>query len=71
MAERTVTDVVGRTWTCVPVPAVAAAGRDVVLTCQTPSVSQPVNVSVSWQWEKISENGLARLINKASPAPRR
>jgi hypothetical protein len=71
MADRTVTDVAGRTWTCVPEAATAAPGRDVVLTCQTPSVAAPVSVSVGWQWESISENGLARLIAKASPVPRR
>lgn len=71
MEDRTVTDTAGRTWTCVPVPAAAAPGRDVVLACQTPSVTAPVLVSVGWQWQKISENGLARLIAKASPVPRR
>jgi hypothetical protein len=46
-------------------------GRDVALTCATPSVAAPVKLTVGWQWEAMSENGLARLLNQASPVPRR
>jgi hypothetical protein len=45
-------------------------GRDVVLTCSTPSVSDPVLLTVGWQWEKMAPNGLARMITLASPVPR-
>jgi len=45
-------------------------GKDVLLTCTTPSVSDPVRLSVGWQWELISANGLARMIANASPIPR-
>lgn len=76
MADRTVNDSAGRTWTCVAAPrsaedGAAPQGRDVVLTCATPSVSEPVRITVGWQWEAMAENGLARLICQVSPAPRR
>jgi hypothetical protein len=45
-------------------------GRDVVLTCATPSVADPVRLTVGWQWEKMAANGLARMISLASPVPR-
>ena len=76
MSARTITDSAGRTWTCVreetdAAGADGAQGRDVVLVCQTPSVDEPVRITVGWQWERMAEGGLARLINQASPAPRR
>ena len=75
MANRTVTDVNGREWTCVPTLTAAPGsaepmGKDVVLTCSTPSVSEPVQLTVGWQWESMSANGLARMLAAASPAPR-
>jgi hypothetical protein len=75
MADRTVTDTSGREWTCVlKTPAVAGAdipmGKDDILSCTTPSVSEPVLLTVGWQWESIAPNGLARMIALASPAPR-
>ena len=74
MASRTVTDSAGRTWNCeTTAPAVAddmAMGRDVVLSCATPSVSAPVSLTVGWQWENMSASGLARLLTKASPVPK-
>jgi hypothetical protein len=75
MASRTVTDVDGREWTCVPTLTAAPGnagpvGKDVVLSCSTPSLSEPVRLIVGWQWESISPNGLARMIASASPAPR-
>ena len=75
MANRTVTDVNGREWTCVPALTAASGtaepmGKDVVISCTTASVSEPVSLSVGWQWESISANGLARMIALASPVPR-
>jgi hypothetical protein len=74
MANRTVTDTAGRTWICeTTAPAVAsdmAMGRDIVLSCATPSVSEPVKLTVGWQWETMSPSGLARLLTKASPVPK-
>ena len=76
MAERIVTDAAGRTWTCTPEhksgdeAQVAGTGRDVTLTCTSPDVAEPVTVTVGWQWENMSPNGLARLISQVSPAPR-
>jgi hypothetical protein len=75
MSGRTVTDSAGRTWTCATeateADGVASQGRDVVLACVTPSVSEPVRITVGWQWESMAAPGLARMINLASPAPRR
>jgi hypothetical protein len=74
MADRTVVDSAGRTWTCAaPVGAEndQAQGQDVVLTCRTPSVGDPVRITVGWRWESMAENGLARLISLKSPAPRK
>ena len=76
MASRTVTDSAGRSWTCTSKsPAIegsdAAQGRDVILSCETPSVAAPVQLTVGWQWERMAEPGLARLLTQSSPAPRR
>lgn len=76
MADRTVTDSAGRTWTCVPTIAgppdeAGPMGKDVVLSCSTPSVDEPASVTVGWQWETMSDNGLARIVSLASPVPRR
>jgi len=46
-------------------------GKDVVLTCSTPSVAEPARVTVGWKWETMSDNGLARIISLVSPVPRR
>ncbi len=75
MATRTVTDVDGREWTCVPTLTAEPGssepmGKDVVLTCSTPSVSEPVVLKVGWQWESMASNGLARMIALASPIAR-
>ena len=74
MATRTVTDSSGRTWTCATEGTVAegvsAQGRDVVLACATPSVTDPVELTVGWQWENMSSPGLARLVSQKSPVPR-
>lgn len=75
MADRTVTDSAGRTWTCVARATggqgAPAQGQDVVLRCKTPSVGEPVEVTVGWQWESMASPGLARLITLASPVPKR
>ncbi len=74
MAERTVTDTAGRSWTCSsPAGAPDAPtrqGHDVTLTCATVSVEAPVYVTVGWQWETMAANGLARVVNLASPVAR-
>ncbi|HYD55169.1 MAG TPA: hypothetical protein VEA99_21210 [Gemmatimonadaceae bacterium] len=74
MTDRTVTDSAGRTWTCTTEldgTDETSQGRDVVLACATPSVSEPVRLTVGWQWESMAATGLARLIAQASPVPRR
>jgi hypothetical protein len=73
MAGRTVTDSAGRQWTCVPTASsqeTGPMGKDVVLTCSTPTVAEPARVTVGWKWETMSDNGLARIISLASPVPR-
>lgn len=70
MADRSVKDSAGRTWTCSPAaPNGASQGKDVLLMCLTPSLPEPVRITVGWQWETMSPNGLARLIAQAAPAP--
>lgn len=72
MANRTVTDSAGREWTCeLASDAGSHEGRDVVLSCVSPAVSEPVSVTVGWQWESMATNGLARIIAQASPVPKR
>jgi len=75
MAERTVTDSAGRTWTCTAestgADGATAQGRDVVLVCTSPDVEEPLHITVGWQWESMSAPGLARLITQASPVPKR
>ena len=65
--NRTVTDAEGRVWTCMPGgKAAQRKGQDVVLTCTTPSISEPVTITVGWQWETMAAKGLARLITAAA-----
>lgn len=65
--NRTVTDAEGRVWTCIPGGAGAPKqGQDVVLTCTTPSVPEPITITVGWQWERMAPKGLARLIVAAA-----
>jgi hypothetical protein len=65
--NRTVTDAEGRVWTCMPGGKSAQRqGQDVVLTCTTPEIPEPVTITVGWQWEKMSPKGLARLITAAA-----
>lgn len=76
MAHREVKDTGGRVWTCVPALTAADGqaepqGADVKLTCSTETVEAPVNITVGWRWESMSENGLAQIIARVSPVPRR
>ena len=73
MANRTVTDDAGRAWTCTSTATEGGGGptgRDLSLSCVTTSVSAPLHLIVGWQWETMSDNGLARMISQASPAPK-
>ena len=77
MTQRNVTDASGRKWQCesaiIPVVEGVAGrpvGQDVMLSCTTASVDKAVAVSVGWQWEKMSDNGLGRMITLASPLPK-
>jgi hypothetical protein len=63
---RTITDEDGRVWSLSPEnKRTPAMGRDVILLCTTPSVPAPVRLTVGWQWLKMAEKGLARLIAAA------
>ena len=65
---RMVTDEDGRVWSVQPENMrTPAYGRDVILVCTTPSISNPVRVKLGWQWIKMAEKGLARLIAAAMP----
>ncbi|HEY9227648.1 MAG TPA: hypothetical protein VIP11_13415 [Gemmatimonadaceae bacterium] len=66
MSSRRVTDEEGRVWECKP-EREEAPGRDVNLVCTTAGVRTPLQLKVSWQWAKISEKGLARMITAAVP----
>ena len=66
MSSRRVTDEEGRVWECRP-ETEGGPGRDVNLVCTTPSVRVPLRLKVSWQWAKIAEKGLARMITAAAP----
>ena len=66
MSSRKVKDEEGRVWECKPGSA-EVPGRDVDLVCTTPGLAAPLHVKVSWQWAKIAEKGLARMIAAASP----
>lgn len=74
MASRNVTDVEGRKWACRQDDADhnrPTEGQDVSILCTTATVTIPVRLTVGWQWMKMADNGLARLIDAASPVPRR
>jgi hypothetical protein len=71
---RNVTDTGSRVWACTQdgvVPENAVEGQDVGVTCTTPSVASPIRLKLGWQWAKMSDNGLARMITLASPIPRK
>ena len=66
MSSRKVTDEAGRVWECKPENS-AAPGSDVHLVCTTASLHTPLRLKVSWQWAKMAEKGLARMIAAAAP----
>jgi len=66
MSSRRVTDEQGRVWECRP-ETEEAPGCDVNLVCTTAGLRAPLRVRVSWQWAKIAEKGLARMIAAAAP----
>jgi hypothetical protein len=66
MESRRVTDEQGRVWECTPETA-EAPGRDVSLVCKTSGLRTPLRLKVSWQWARIAERGLARMIAAAAP----
>ena len=66
MASRQVTDEEGRVWECKSETA-EVPGRDVNLVCTTSGLRAPLQLRVSWQWAKIAEKGLARMIAAAAP----
>ena len=67
MSTRQVKDEEGRVWKCKQESADAAPGKDVNLVCTTTGVQDAIRVKVSWQWVKMAEKGLARLILSAAP----
>ncbi|HEY8176231.1 MAG TPA: hypothetical protein VIF32_11080 [Gemmatimonadaceae bacterium] len=74
MSSRSVTDVDGRKWACRQDNAddvTLREGQDVSILCTTATVTIPVRLRVGWQWTKMADNGLARMINDASPTPRK
>jgi hypothetical protein len=71
MNARRVMDGDGRTWECRQDDASPVKeGQDVSILCTTATVTIPLRLTVGWQWMKMADNGLARLIATASPAPR-
>ena len=71
MTARKVTDEDGRVWECRAEEDAATPGRDVNLLCSTSGLKAPLRVTVSWQWAKMAEKGLARMITAAMPLPAR
>ncbi len=73
VTTRSVTDASGRIWACRQdnlQPGISPEGRDVSILCTTASVTVPIRLTVGWQWGKMADNGLARMITEASPIPR-
>ncbi len=66
MSSRRVTDEEGRTWEC-KAETEEAPGRDVSLLCTTAGMRAPLRLKVSWQWTKMADKGLARMIAAAAP----
>jgi hypothetical protein len=63
MSTRQVTDEEGRVWLCKPEETNDVPGRDVHLLCTTATTKKPLRITASWNWAKMAEKGLARLIN--------
>jgi hypothetical protein len=66
MSSRKVTDEDGRVWECKPEGA-EAPGSDVSHVWTTAGLRNPLRVKVSWNWAKIAEKGLARMIAASAP----
>jgi hypothetical protein len=66
MSSRRVTDEEGRVWEC-KAESAETPGSDVNLVCTTNGLPTPLRMKVSWQWAKIAERGLARMIAAAAP----
>jgi hypothetical protein len=64
MSSREVKDEEGRMWKCQSTGA-GEMGKDVNITCTTASEANPVSLRVGWNWEKIGDKGLARMIAAA------
>jgi hypothetical protein len=75
MFSRNVIDADGRSWACrqdgTDSIEGTKQGQDVSILCTTASVAVPVRLTVGWQWDRMADNGLARLITAVSPAPRK
>lgn len=68
MSTRQIIDEDGQTWECRPERPELVPGRDVNLLCTTKDMKTPLRVKVSWQWMKVAEKGLARMIASAAAA---
>ena len=64
MTTRKVQDEDGRVWRCEP-DGETVPGKDVNLHCRTTGVQDVIKVKVSWQWAKMAEKGLSRMILSA------
>lgn len=74
MNSRSVVDAGGRTWSCQQDGSnqqPLKEGQDVSIVCTTTSVKSPIRLTVGWRWSTMADNGLARLIADASPAPKK
>ena len=72
--SRNVTDAGKRVWVCTQdgdSTVGAVTGQDVGISCTTATVPAAVRLRLGWQWAKMSDNGLARMIVLASPVPRK
>jgi hypothetical protein len=69
MTARNVTDADGRVWECRADADASEPGKDVDLVCTTGTVKAPLRLKVSWNWMKMADKGLARLIAAAVPVP--
>jgi hypothetical protein len=67
MSSRRVQDEDGRVWEC-KADGEATPGKDVSLVCTTADHA-PLRLKVSWQWAKMADKGLARIIAAAAPQP--
>ena len=68
MTTRKVVDEDGNTWECKPESVEAVPGKDVSLVCTHKDLKSPLRIKVSWQWMKMAEKGLARMIAAAMAA---